>query len=115
MHCIDFVVHSIRSSNIDFILLRLTISRATGGELQAILDDERVLTEAQAQICMREILRALQYLHKKYIAHLDIKPQNILLCGDKVEGERAAYIHRKILQTNENQFFCLLHRRFKTL
>lgn len=35
---------------------------------------------------MREILRALQYLHKKYIAHLDIKPQNILLCGDKVEG-----------------------------
>lgn len=70
----------------NFFFLNL-ISRATGGELQAILDDERVLTEAQAQICMREILRALQYLHKKYIAHLDIKPQNILLCGDKVEGK----------------------------
>ncbi|KAG4068691.1 hypothetical protein HA402_002382 [Bradysia odoriphaga] len=63
----------------------LILELATGGELQAILDDERVLTEAQAQICMREILKALQYLHKKYIAHLDIKPQNILLCGDKVE------------------------------
>lgn len=59
---------------------------ATGGELQAILDEDGSLTEAQAQTCMREILSALQYLHSKRIAHLDIKPQNILLCGDKVEG-----------------------------
>lgn len=61
--------------------------RATGGELQAILDDEGELSEPQAQICMREILEALRYLHSKSIAHLDIKPQNILMCGEKVEGE----------------------------
>lgn len=64
--------------------------RATGGELQAILDEEGCFTEQQAQSCMREILKALQYLHKKYIAHLDLKPQNILLCGDKVEGNHRA-------------------------
>lgn len=64
------------------------VFRATGGELQAILDEEGALTEAQAQICMKEILNALQYLHKKHIAHLDLKPQNILLCGDKVEGKK---------------------------
>lgn len=60
--------------------------RATGGELQAILDDEGELSEPQAQICMREILQALRYLHSKSIAHLDLKPQNILMCGEKVEG-----------------------------
>lgn len=64
----------------------VVVCRATGGELQAILDEEGALTEQQAQSCMREILKALQYLHKKYIAHLDLKPQNILLCGNKVEG-----------------------------
>lgn len=62
------------------------IRRATGGELQAILDEDGSLSEVQAQLCMREILHALQHLHTKRIAHLDIKPQNILLCGDKVEG-----------------------------
>lgn len=59
---------------------------ATGGELQALLDEDGSLSESQAQTCMCEILRALQYLHAKQIAHLDLKPQNILLCGDKVEG-----------------------------
>lgn len=63
-----------------------SIRRATGGELQAILDEDGSLTEVQAQMCMREILNALQYLHSKRIAHLDLKPQNILLCGDRVDG-----------------------------
>lgn len=66
-----------------FILL----FRATGGELQAILDDEGSLTEAQARFCMRQVLKALQFLHKRSIAHLDLKPQNILLAGKRVEGK----------------------------
>lgn len=61
--------------------------RATGGELQALLDEEGSLTERQAQTCMREILRGLQHLHGKQIAHLDLKPQNILLCGNTVDGK----------------------------
>lgn len=55
--------------------------------MQAILDDEGELSEPQAQICMREVLQALRYLHSKSIAHLDIKPQNILVCGESVEGK----------------------------
>lgn len=35
---------------------------------------------------MREILRALNHMHKQSIAHLDLKPQNILLSGEDVEG-----------------------------
>ena len=47
---------------------------------------------------MKEILKALQYLHKKYIAHLDLKPQNILLCGEKVEGEYRCILNAKALR-----------------
>lgn len=36
---------------------------------------------------MREVLKALKFLHDRSIAHLDLKPQNILLAGDRVEGE----------------------------
>ncbi|XP_067641525.1 death-associated protein kinase related isoform X2 [Eurosta solidaginis] len=34
---------------------------------------------------MREVLKALQFLHKRSIAHLDLKPQNILLTGERIE------------------------------
>lgn len=77
-------LHSVHETKMETALL---LELATGGELQAMLDDEGSLSEAQARICMQEILKALQHLHKKYIAHLDLKPQNILLCGNKVEGE----------------------------
>lgn len=61
--------------------------RASGGELQALLDDDMALTESQTRTCMREVLKALQHLHKRRIAHLDLKPQNILLAGNNVEGK----------------------------
>lgn len=77
-------LHSVHETKSETALL---LELATGGELQAMLDDEGALSEAQVRICMQEILKALQHLHKKYIAHLDLKPQNILLCGDKVEGK----------------------------
>jgi len=62
------------------------LRRATGGELQTILDNEECLTEAQGRHCMREVLKALKFLHDRSIAHLDLKPQNILLAGERIEG-----------------------------
>lgn len=62
------------------------IFRAVGGELQTLLDDEESLSEAQARICMREVLKALHFLHNRSVAHLDLKPQNILLTGQRIEG-----------------------------
>ena len=41
--------------------------------MQAILDDEGELSEAQVRTCMRQILLALEFMHKKSIAHLDLK------------------------------------------
>ncbi|CAD7090763.1 unnamed protein product [Hermetia illucens] len=75
-------LNAVHESRSDTALL---LELATGGELQAILDDEGSLTEAQARFCMRQVLKALQFLHKRSIAHLDLKPQNILLAGKRVE------------------------------
>lgn len=85
--------------------LFLRIYRATGGELQTLLDNEECLSEAQARICMREVLKALQFLHKRSIAHLDLKPQNILLAGERIEGKLR---YRTIFGINLNVKILLL-------
>ncbi|XP_033254990.1 death-associated protein kinase related-like [Drosophila miranda] len=72
-------VHETRSDT------ALLLELATGGELQTILDNEECLIEAQARHCMREVLKALKFLHDRSIAHLDLKPQNILLAGERIE------------------------------
>ncbi|XP_055845134.1 death-associated protein kinase related [Episyrphus balteatus] len=75
-------LNAVHESRSDTALL---LELATGGELQTFLDNEESLTEAQTRICMREVLKALQFLHKRSIAHLDLKPQNILLTGERIE------------------------------
>uniref|UniRef100_A0A182JJ46 non-specific serine/threonine protein kinase n=1 Tax=Anopheles atroparvus TaxID=41427 RepID=A0A182JJ46_ANOAO len=65
--------------------IALILELATGGELQTLIDDQGHLSEQKTRVCMREILRALQHMHSKSIAHLDLKPQNILLAGKDVD------------------------------
>lgn len=77
-------LHAVHETNLETALL---LELATGGELQTLLDEAGSLSESQSQICMQEVIKALQYLHNKNIAHLDLKPQNILLCGKRVEGK----------------------------
>lgn len=72
-------VHETRSET------ALILELATGGELQTIIDNKGQLSEEKARTCMREVLRALNHLHKQSIIHLDLKPQNILLIGNDVE------------------------------
>lgn len=72
-------VHETRSET------ALILELATGGELQTIIDNKGQLAEEKARTCMREVLRALNHLHKQSIIHLDLKPQNILLSGNDVE------------------------------
>lgn len=51
-----------------------------GGELfDRVIDlGEDVLSEAEAARIMREIFRAVKYLHSKNITHRDLKPENIM-------------------------------------
>lgn len=45
-----------------------------GGELfERVLADQSELTEFEAILYMRQISKAMQYLHKNLILHLDLK------------------------------------------
>ncbi|KAG2768646.1 hypothetical protein PC129_g21165 [Phytophthora cactorum] len=42
-----------------------------------------ILTKDTVRECMRDVVAALDYLHRNHICHRDIKPENILLSGDQ--------------------------------
>ena len=50
--------------------------------MQSLIDADVVLNESHASRYIHQLLQGLAYLHSKSIAHLDIKPQNLLLMGD---------------------------------
>ncbi|KZS13018.1 Serine/threonine-protein kinase 17A [Daphnia magna] len=54
---------------------------ATGGELQSVLDRDEIPEEKDVIRFLRQVLSGLLFLHQYDIAHLDLKPQNLLLTG----------------------------------
>jgi serine/threonine protein kinase len=52
-----------------------------GGELSSYLQANGKLSEDTVKNITRQILHALQYLHKRKITHRDIKPDNILIAS----------------------------------
>jgi len=52
----------------------------TAGDLFSYVESKNYkLLEAEAAVIIRQILVAVQYLHKQHIAHRDIKPENVML------------------------------------
>jgi len=65
----------------------LLLEMARGGELQRVLDNEEQLEEPIARRFIGQILEGLSFLHDNQIAHLDIKPQNLLLTEPFPDGD----------------------------
>lgn len=65
-----------------------TMQLVDGASLAAVLDktaknplpSRRVLPVKTALSILRQILEALEYAHRRGVIHLDIKPENILIC-----------------------------------
>lgn len=57
----------------------IVLELCAGGELQRLLDEEERLSEGAARRALRHVLEGLAHLHARRIAHLDLKPQNLLL------------------------------------
>jgi len=60
-------------------LVYLVLELCTGGELFDRIVGEEKFSEQAAAVCVRQMLRALNYMHQNYIMHRDLKPENWLL------------------------------------
>ena len=59
-----------------FIPLNLSLC---GGELfERVVADDFTLTERDCILFMRQICEGVEYMHSKYVVHLDLKPENIM-------------------------------------
>lgn len=65
----------------------LVLELAAGGELQRLLDTDECLGEPEARKAMRQILEGLSFLHERNIAHLDLKPQNLLVMAEEPNAD----------------------------
>uniref|UniRef100_A0A1B6E1A3 non-specific serine/threonine protein kinase n=2 Tax=Clastoptera arizonana TaxID=38151 RepID=A0A1B6E1A3_9HEMI len=77
-------LHEVYETNTE---MALVLELASGGELQRLVELQDGLPELQTVQIMRHILQALQFLHNRNIAHLDLKPQNMLLSTEDPETD----------------------------
>ncbi|XP_008203481.1 probable serine/threonine-protein kinase MARK-A isoform X2 [Nasonia vitripennis] len=54
---------------------------APGGDMQTLIDGDLVPLEGDVVHFVRQLVEGLAYLHERNIAHLDIKPQNLVMMG----------------------------------
>lgn len=60
-------------------ILYIVVEFISGGELFDKIVQNGKYPEQKARVLVKNILEAVQYLHKKSIVHRDLKPENILL------------------------------------
>ncbi len=63
-----------------YLLLRfyMVFEKMEGGTLLENIERRGHMTEQEASMVIRDIAKALDYLHNKGIAHRDLKPENVL-------------------------------------
>ncbi|XP_076241491.1 uncharacterized protein LOC143183700 [Calliopsis andreniformis] len=72
-------LHQVFETNTEMVLV---LELAPGGELQMVLDKDEIPEERQVARLLKQILDGIAFLHSLNVAHLDIKPQNLVLTGE---------------------------------
>ncbi|XP_045108449.1 calcium/calmodulin-dependent protein kinase type IV-like isoform X1 [Portunus trituberculatus] len=76
-------LYKVYQTRTEYIIL---LEFAVGGDLQRLLDDAVSLPERDVRVLLQQVLRGLSFLHAHNLAHLDIKPQNLVMMGDSPEA-----------------------------
>nr|XP_045622511.1 calcium/calmodulin-dependent protein kinase type IV-like [Procambarus clarkii] len=76
-------LHHVYETRTEYIIL---LEFAGGGDLQRLLDEAVSLPECEVRGLLKQVLRGLAFLHSQSIAHLDIKPQNLVMMGDSPDA-----------------------------
>ncbi|KAF2360050.1 Protein kinase domain [Trinorchestia longiramus] len=71
-------LHRVYLTRQEYIIL---LEFGAGGDLQKLLDDQVAFREDVARALLLQVLSGLRFLHTHKIAHLDIKPQNLIMMG----------------------------------
>lgn len=67
-------------------LMCFLLFSAPGGDFQSVLDEDMVPFEEDVQGFLRQILEALEFIHDRSIAHLDIKVHSFIHCRMRKES-----------------------------
>ncbi|KAM0743789.1 hypothetical protein ACQRIT_002048 [Beauveria bassiana] len=69
--------------------LYLFTELASGGDLLSYINQHDSIPEFDTRIIVRQITRALHWLHRRNILHRDLKPENVLFaCSPKIAYQR---------------------------
>lgn len=82
-HPVVMKMHDFMECDKEYVL---SMELLHGGELFDYVIEKDYLDEAEAVYYMTQILEGLDYMHKKNIVHLDLKPENIVL-KDKMDKQ----------------------------
>ncbi|KAF0045714.1 hypothetical protein F2P81_002243 [Scophthalmus maximus] len=64
------------------------------------------VTELQIRSSVQQVLEGLRYLHQKHIAHLDIKPENILMASPGSDQIRICDFGNSIKLETSEDYYC---------
>ena len=64
----------------------MVLENATFGSLNEISQFTRALNEPTAYVFFNQILSALNQVHERGVAHLDLKENNILICHEEANS-----------------------------
>ncbi|KAK1333040.1 hypothetical protein QTO34_006573 [Cnephaeus nilssonii] len=76
------------------------------GDLREHLESHGPLSERQARAAFRQVVSALQYCHRRGIAHRDLKPDNILLDEDGTVKLADFGFGRRVSDDSKLSTFC---------
>ncbi|KAI6073033.1 Death-associated protein kinase 2-like isoform X1 [Aix galericulata] len=92
-------LHDLFASKSEMVLV-LELMR--GGELFDFIAEKEMLSEEEAIGFLAQILRGVQYLHARHIAHFDLKPENIMLQDKEVPEPQIKIIDFGLAQKLED-------------